>query len=1002
MFGAGSFSPAFSPVSLESCSKPVYNMPSARRQSKSAQSDDFNSLITKLTSEYDEVCARNEELTYENARLRADLRMSAAARSAQRLSNPAPDAFRVDMLRHRRPSGILKNGSGVVLDVGNPQMLSSNRVAVDQDQGAFDHLGRPVQITLPPLQSRKEPSKDRAIAALACLPEPASESAIRGCEEEEDDKVPDLPVSISIEEVPPAPIPGESSEDMNHLIGKEEAFMSGRTLSSSDGKRPSSKDRRKRPSSKDRHGFQAAGTDFSNDAKAPFPQSPCHLAPPDGAQQQQILLQLLHQQQQFLQQLQRNGEAAEHSPVVLSESAWTKESDTDPATDADRDTSAPTYVRTKSTDSVTSELELLPLWTAETNKTQKRRPSTSSLNSEPGSPVTRIRSMSSVVSLDKEGAASSGLLHGGLRSGDVIFAKKTWVGRFMLNPNGWCSMTWDLISVVFVIWDLITIPLQVFALDHIILDVADVLVASVWTLDILLSFLRGVTDGGALDMRPRRVAVRYLRSWFLMDVGVVFTDWMLIASNGGEDMEFLRVLRGRIVLRMLRIFRLLRIMKFVRSDTNVLKNVLVSDNSKALAGILNLMGIICLINHYVACGWFAVGSVGFKHNWIETFLHDGDMLDHYLTAFHWSVTQFTPASMDVFSINTLERFYNVIIIVLGMVMFSTFVSSMTAAMNHLNKLNFEQRNRSLSLRQYVSDNRVSLALLNCILSYQKSYKQKDKKRLHEGDVAVFKTLPEDLLQKLHEEVYGPILSWHPLFHHLADTEESIVCSLCHLAMSEKSLVIGEELFRSGMRGSKMYFVTSGTLAYFLGYDEQIPQLVEENSWICEPVLWSPWTHKGRLTIATNTNYSDYSNEKALERPKAPRSGFRGDLMVLDAPEFHTIISQTRSLTQMQTYARIYSAMAVQDCGGAASIDDLWGSVSQIETCLQRAFGLGEEAQAASKLMMLWDTGENTWMHCFSTWKQAAAEEREERRKDEKKGWVGYYLGLIFGRRRRRA
>lgn len=125
-------------------------------------------------------------------------------------------------------------------------------------------------------------------------------------------------------------------------------------------------------------------------------------------------------------------------------------------------------------------------------------------------------------------------------------------------------------------------------------------------------------------------------------------------------------------------------------------------------------------------------------------------------------------------------------------------------------------------------------------------------------------------------------------------------------------------------------------------------------------------------------------------------------MVLDAPEFHTIISQTRSLTQMQTYARIYSAMAVQDCGGAASIDDLWGSVSQIETCLQRAFGLGEEAQAASKLMMLWDTGENTWMHCFSTWKQAAAEEREERRKDEKKGWVGYYLGLFFGRRRRRA
>ena len=40
----------------------------------------------------------------------------------------------------------------------------------------------------------------------------------------------------------------------------------------------------------------------------------------------------------------------------------------------------------------------------------------------------------------------------------------------------------------------------------------DVLVAIVWTVDIALSFLRGVTDRGAVDMRPTYVATKYLRT----------------------------------------------------------------------------------------------------------------------------------------------------------------------------------------------------------------------------------------------------------------------------------------------------------------------------------------------------------------------------------------------------------------------------------------------------------------------------------------------------------
>jgi len=76
----------------------------------------------------------------------------------------------------------------------------------------------------------------------------------------------------------------------------------------------------------------------------------------------------------------------------------------------------------------------------------------------------------------------------------------------------------------------------------------------------------------------------------------------------------------------------------------------------------------------------------------------------------------------------------------------------------------------------------------------------EPKKLHECDVVLFKNLPEDLLQRLHSEVYGPVIAMHPLFGHLQGKEDSMMLGICHLAMSERSLVIGEELFRYGTPG----------------------------------------------------------------------------------------------------------------------------------------------------------------------------------------------------------
>merc|ERR1719491_32015 len=102
---------------------------------------------------------------------------------------------------------------------------------------------------------------------------------------------------------------------------------------------------------------------------------------------------------------------------------------------------------------------------------------------------------------------------------------------------------------------------------------------------------------------------------------------------------------------------------------------------------------IVIINHYIACIWYMVGSGHFASSaWTTKFLvnYPGEFPYAYATALHWSLTQFTPASMEVVPENTVERVFCVMVLVFAMVTFSSFISSITNAMTQLRNLNSDK------------------------------------------------------------------------------------------------------------------------------------------------------------------------------------------------------------------------------------------------------------------------------------------------------------------------
>merc|ERR1719499_204026 len=97
------------------------------------------------------------------------------------------------------------------------------------------------------------------------------------------------------------------------------------------------------------------------------------------------------------------------------------------------------------------------------------------------------------------------------------------------------------------------------------------------------------------------------------------------------------------------------------------------------------MVFILTMNHFIACGWWLTGKASLSldlHSWItwgEPF-QDFGVAYQYATSLHWTLTQFTPASMDVVARNVLERFYSIIVLLFAMVAFSSIVGTVTSSM----------------------------------------------------------------------------------------------------------------------------------------------------------------------------------------------------------------------------------------------------------------------------------------------------------------------------------
>lgn len=474
-------------------------------------------------------------------------------------------------------------------------------------------------------------------------------------------------------------------------------------------------------------------------------------------------------------------------------------------------------------------------------------------------------------------------------------SEMTSQGRFAVMPDSILRTSWDMASVAVLCYDAVMIPLSVFHIGfkgHFVW--MQVLISLFWTCDIGLSFISGYYEVSKVELRLSKIAHRYIRRTFMLDVFLVSIDWVFMVADS-LDSGAARMLRMGRLFGSVKALRLLRLMRIVKLP-GAIEQVVVAVNSKVFSTALfffKALALIAVVNHFIACIWYAISITHRQEHgqpaWVDNLLdiEDRDDLYLYATSLHWSVTQFTPASMEVQPRNTTERFFAICVIVSALVVFSSLVSSITSAMTQLRMYYDHKYEQEEKIRRYVIEKRISHELAARIAVFIRQYNVLAKRKVHAQDVAVFSALPTPMKLQLHLEAHGPILAMHSFFYQVREYDARGLLSICNRTIVELPVDIGHELFVQDEDAVEAYFFLHGHAEYLLdgnveSFDADVRRFV-----FCEAALWIRFQHPGRVFCRTASEFLAMSSTSLCSvvplRPELHRAccayaaAFRGAL-----------------------------------------------------------------------------------------------------------------------------
>jgi hypothetical protein len=439
----------------------------------------------------------------------------------------------------------------------------------------------------------------------------------------------------------------------------------------------------------------------------------------------------------------------------------------------------------------------------------------------------------------------------------------------LINPSCQGRVCWDVAGMFLICYDMLAIPITISfePEEHGFTTFMGWTTLLFWTCDVFGSLFTGYYENGKLVMKQSKIIKQYLKGWFWIDMIVVGPDWVMKFMGSMSNVAGLgRILRTARIMRILRMLRLMKLKKLLA----LVYDLIDSEYMWIVVSLIRLLAMLLVMNHMVACAWFLVGRLSkgsYAKNWLQdsgmTPVWDEDLGWRYLTSLHWSITQFTPASMDISATNSMERLFSIAILFWALVCLSSVIGNVSASMTALRNMSSDEMQKFWMLRRYFKQKQISRDLSERIIKYLEYECTAKKDVVPNTKVALLKEVSENLRLELANEMNGPILTCHPFFKYISTEIPAMMFRLCNIVKATM-YAADDVAFLAGDEGAAMYFFKQGRFEYKLVDGHALDTPLGPKTWASEAVLWTVWRHRGSLTALEPSEVTEIRPQPFLE------------------------------------------------------------------------------------------------------------------------------------------
>uniref|UniRef100_H3C3A5 Voltage-gated inwardly rectifying potassium channel KCNH2 n=1 Tax=Tetraodon nigroviridis TaxID=99883 RepID=H3C3A5_TETNG len=391
------------------------------------------------------------------------------------------------------------------------------------------------------------------------------------------------------------------------------------------------------------------------------------------------------------------------------------------------------------------------------------------------------------------------------------------------------------------------------------LDVVDFIVDIMFVVDIIINFRTTyVNSNEEVVTQSSRIAVHYLKGWFLIDMVAAIPFDLLIFRSEDETTTLIGLLKTARLLRLVRVAR-----KLDRYS------------EYGAAVLFLLMCTFALIAHWLACIWYAIGNVerstsagigwldnlgeqlGKRYN--DSVLGSGPSTrDKYVTALYFTFSSLTSVGFGNVSPNTnSEKIFSICVMLIGALMYASIFGNVSAIIQRLYSGTARYHTQMIRVREFIRFHQIP----NPLRQRLEEYFQHEWSYTNGIDMnAVLKGFPECLQADICLHLNRTLLQNCKAF------KGSTKGCLKALAMRFKTTHAppGDTLVHAGDLISALYFISRGSIEILKG--RVVVAILGKNDIFGEPINLSVLPGKSRADVRALT-YCDLhkiSREDMLE------------------------------------------------------------------------------------------------------------------------------------------